>query len=171
MPIYERGVHVSSPSWTRHEDGDVPRGTLVPFRVTTRLRLQLRYPCRHARAGSFASLPHDSFAKRTRVLRQARKPREIYLRYCFPLMSRRNVHRVKLSATGRPSPIVVLRFVPHCRVASRNFVTGGLTKDVTRHFVDQSLDGLAPPHPHTLLKRIELAQTVPARVSRLELHK
>jgi len=53
-----------------------------------------------------------------------------------------------------------------CRVASRNFVTGGLTKDVTRHFVDQSLDGLAPPHPHTLLKRIELAQTVPARVSR-----
>ena len=166
VPIYERGVHVSSPSWTRHEDGDVLRGTLVPFRVTTRLRLQLRYPCRHARAGSFASLPHDSFAKRTRVLRQARKPREIYLRYCFPLMSRRNVHRVKLSATGRPSPIVVLRFVPHCRVASRNFVTGGLTKDVTRHFVDQSLDGLAPPHPHTLLKRIELAQTVPARVSR-----
>src|SRR3954469_7514354 len=29
-----------------------------------------------------------------------------------------------------------------CRVASRNFVTGCLTKDVTRHFTDEALNGL-----------------------------
>ena len=50
------------------------------------------------------------------------------------------------------------------------FFTGCLTKDVTRHFVNETLDRLLSPYPHSLLKRMELAQTVPARVAGLELN-
>lgn len=39
-----------------------------------------------------------------------------------------------------------------CRVASRNVVTGCLTKDVTRHFVNEPLDSLLSPYPHSLLE-------------------
>ena len=59
--------------------------------------------------------------------------------------------------------------VPVCRVASRNFVTGCLTKDVTRYLTDEALNGLLPPHPHSLLQRMKLSQAVPPRVTRLEL--
>jgi hypothetical protein len=38
-----------------------------------------------------------------------------------------------------------------CRVASRNFVTGCLTKDVTRHCTHESLNGFSPPHSHSPL--------------------
>ena len=55
------------------------------------------------------------------------------------------------------------------RVASRNLVTGCLTKDVTRHFVDEALDGLSSPSAHSPLQRTELAQTVLTRVTSLEL--
>jgi hypothetical protein len=55
------------------------------------------------------------------------------------------------------------------RVASRNFVTGCLTKDVTRYFPDQALNSLSPPHPYSLLQGIKLSQAVPPRVMRLEL--
>ena len=56
-----------------------------------------------------------------------------------------------------------------CRVASCNFATGCLTKDVTRHLTEEALNGLLPPYPHSLLQRIELSQAVPPRVTRLEL--
>ena len=56
-----------------------------------------------------------------------------------------------------------------CRVASHNFATGCLTKDVTRHLTEEALNGLLPPYPHSLLQRIELSQAVPPRVTRLEL--
>ena len=56
-----------------------------------------------------------------------------------------------------------------CRVASRNFVTGCLTKDVTRYLTDEALNGLLPPHAHSLLKRMELAQVVLPRVTGLKL--
>jgi hypothetical protein len=47
-----------------------------------------------------------------------------------------------------------------CRVASRNFVTGCLTEDVTRKVIDEALDSVWTPYPHSLLKRMELAQVV-----------
>ena len=52
---------------------------------------------------------------------------------------------------------------------ARNFATGCLTKDVTRHLTDEALNGLLPPHPHSLLQRIKLSRAVPPRVTRLEL--
>lgn len=54
-------------------------------------------------------------------------------------------------------------------VASRNFVTGCLTKDVTRYLTDEALNGLLPPHAHSLLQRMKLSQAVPPRVTRLKL--
>ena len=56
-----------------------------------------------------------------------------------------------------------------CRVASRNFFPSCLTENVTRQVVDEALDSVLPPYPHSLLKRMELAQVVPARVTGLEL--
>ena len=56
-----------------------------------------------------------------------------------------------------------------CRVASRKFATGCLTKNVTRHLTEEALNGLLPPHPHSLLQRIELSHAVPSWVTRLEL--
>jgi hypothetical protein len=47
-----------------------------------------------------------------------------------------------------------------CRVASRNFVTGCLTKYVTRYLTDEALNGLLPPHPHSFLQRMKLWQAV-----------
>ena len=144
----------------------MPRGTLVPFRVTTRLRLQLRYPCRHARAGKLCVTASRQFCQTDQGTSAGEEAARDLPKVLLPADVSPQRASCQAIRNWPASPIVVLRFVPHCRVASRNFVTGGLTKDVTRHFVDQSLDGLAPPHPHTLLKRIELAQTVPARVSR-----
>jgi len=57
-----------------------------------------------------------------------------------------------------------------CRVASRNFVTSCLTKNVTRQVIDQALDSLLTPYPYSLLQRMELAQVVPTRVTGLELN-
>lgn len=71
--------------------------------------------------------------------------------------------------------------IAHCRVASRNFVTACLSKDVTGGYGGDAERRLAkinnesfhrrlPPSPHSLLQRIQLTHAVVPWVTTLELN-